>query len=135
MSFYKNNNYPKHILKHFIVRSSALRKKCFQNYPELHKKMESFVAKEKKMYNSIKNWNNNLEAMKKVFGKNDNSAESRLRSQLTRKVTHELLRTEIIPELKLNRQIKKLQKSYLFTSKVQLLRCRNSDLMCRVENH
>lgn len=50
-----------------------------------------------------------------------------------RKMAHALIKDEIIPGIFTNKQIKDMAKSYVYTLKVQMIRCRNSSLMKRTE--
>lgn len=86
--------------------------------------MKGFITKERKMYRQTKNWNNNLDSMNKIFGRNPKSQDPKLRSLLTRKMANYMIKNQIIPEIKTNNQINNLF-DYLFSLKVQMHRCRN----------
>lgn len=62
-----------------------------QEEQDLLKETQKFFDLEIKKYKTNKNWNNNLEAMKKIFGENDDP-KSKKRSFILRKMAQFVIR-------------------------------------------
>ena len=127
----KNGNIPKFLCRTLVNRYSK-HKASLKEEPELMKELNELVKAEKKKYESNKNANNTLEDLRRMFCVCPGAPNPRKRSFWMRKMLHEILRTDLEEEVIHNHQIE-LTKEYLISLKVQALRCRNKELMCRLK--